>query len=53
MGENWRIETGYSHQYGVPRTGDIFEGNHTLQVRLHSSLPLTKLWSRLPFNIGR
>jgi hypothetical protein len=53
MGENWRIETGYSYQYSVPRTGDIFESNHTLQVRLHSSLPLTKLWSRLPINIGR
>jgi hypothetical protein len=40
VGEYWRVETGYSHQYGVPRTGFVSESNHTLQLRLHSSVPL-------------
>jgi hypothetical protein len=44
VGENWRVETGYSHQYGVPRTGIIFESNHTFQIRIHSSVPLDTMW---------
>lgn len=42
--QNWRVETGYSHQYGVPRTGTVFESNHTLQLRVRSSSSLAGLF---------
>jgi hypothetical protein len=43
LNQHWKVETGYSHQYGVPRTGNVFESNHTLQLRLHSSVSFTSI----------